>query len=374
MVFFRELIYNYNPVNIVNPNWKISKSKIDKYTYFYYLNTQGGSLEAENKLSLPMSNFFVASEYSGTSTSIAFHLGNLVDGREELNRTIRVEDSPSENVVGSSIPLDASWVSDNTVLNDGSTSDSLTFSLSYPSSRVHTIINQNSNDPSSLKLSDKSRFILAFDYGDDKYGLTTEGILNKFGVSVSDTTNWQVEPLPNSYNPTYWSIKPKSEGLEFHAATGFEITVSSIVTEYTRGYTNLYLYYQNIPGYEDGEFILPINKTSVCVTEHGKVGIGTRNPQIDLAIGNGVTGLDYNQNQVLSVIAPNGLDIRGGKIAIWQNWMLGNENHNFYISANNQKSLLINNNGNVGIGTRLLILCFFQAQKFMRFSCRHNYR
>ncbi len=65
----------------------------------------------------------------------------------------------------------------------------------------------------------------------------------------------------------------------------FEIRLSDIRTSAPSGLANIYLKYEDISGYWDGQFVLPVEKTPM-IFNGGKVGMGTTDPQSDLTLFN----------------------------------------------------------------------------------------
>ena len=83
------------------------------------------------------------------------------------------------------------------------------------------------------------------------------------------------------------------------------LNISSIKTQLLSGYANLYVHYENIPGYWDGYITVPIHKgplvyreTTANDIQMGCVGIGTDEPQAKLHVksSSGVDGLKVEGN------------------------------------------------------------------------------
>lgn len=66
-----------------------------------------------------------------------------------------------------------------------------------------------------------------------------------------------------------------------------ELDISEIVTAHPNGLTNMYVRYENIPGYWDGLFICPIEKAPLLFSGQN-VGIGTTAPRSQLSVSGGV--------------------------------------------------------------------------------------
>ena len=121
------LLANYTAVTLDNnQNWTMSAAQSGAHTYLYLLNTQSGKLGAATPLLLCMNNFLASSNYNNTNTSVTLSVGSLW-GQGTASHTISIKDLPSGNTAGANpMPLAASMVSSNAVLNDGKTSNSST--------------------------------------------------------------------------------------------------------------------------------------------------------------------------------------------------------------------------------------------------------
>ncbi len=76
----------------------------------------------------------------------------------------------------------------------------------------------------------------------------------------------------------------------------FEIELNNIRTHSESGLSNLYLKYEDVPGYWDGQFALQIEK-SPLIYKGGKVGIGTSDPIYDLEVHGSVQMGGFNQQE-----------------------------------------------------------------------------
>ena len=77
----------------------------------------------------------------------------------------------------------------------------------------------------------------------------------------------------------YWVLTHQNE-TEPRLAAGhtIQITLTIPACSNVLGQTNLYLRYENIPGYWDGTFICTIEKSPIVFDTNGNVGIGISNP------------------------------------------------------------------------------------------------
>ena len=164
-------------------------------------------------------------------------------------------------------------------------------------------------------------------------GLDEEGLLDraaKFTISFDVTTtddngskNWalvdktdaddiQIEIVRGQENWIFGGkeeqgITPRwnficKQGLQLQDRTEIlRFSISNLKTQLLSGYANLYVHYENIPGYWDGYITVPIHKGPLVYREYkiseddkiGCVGIGTDEPQAKLHVKSlsGVDGL-----------------------------------------------------------------------------------
>ncbi|WP_424094378.1 hypothetical protein [Moorena producens] len=57
-----------------------------------------------------------------------------------------------------------------------------------------------------------------------------------------------------------------------------QLTITNIISSLSSGHANLYVRYENIPGYWDGTFVCTIEKSPIVFNKLGNVGIGTNPP------------------------------------------------------------------------------------------------
>jgi len=137
-----------------------------------------------------------------------------------------------------------------------------------------------------------SKFILSFDVQADHeirgWALGTLSQVHAIQVTVADGENWSLTPPSGQEQSPEWSLTPQPSKTAL-ADEEIQLTLANIISSLPPGQTNLYIGYENIPGYWDGQLVVAIEKTPLIVAMEGtpplyRVGIGTINPQAKLAV------------------------------------------------------------------------------------------
>jgi hypothetical protein len=193
----------------------------------------------------------------------------------------RVQKLHIANHVGrKNVPLHVGFVGSNRILNDGSSA-----------SKLDLRITNTSKEAISLE---GGRFILSFDVGSEDWAIATNDRLKQFNIKVN---NKEIQNPGGGQNVSpEWIIENLSidnlKSKEF-----IEISISNIITERPSGYTNLYIKYENILGYWDGQFVCAIEKAPLLFYSNN-VGIGVIKPKNKLDVAGGVViGANYSGQQ-----------------------------------------------------------------------------
>jgi hypothetical protein len=185
------------------------------------------------------------------------------------------------------IPLHVGFVGCHSVLNDGRTPNTLTVRIANVSTSDLPLNGQTSTAPTT--------FIVSFDTG-KTWGLATPDALAACtldaidGVKL-DEADWTVAPGRQLGTGLAWTLTHKKDAGVLAAGQVIQLRVDNIVSALPSGDTNLYLRYENIPGYWDGQFVCTIEKGPVHFDDRGNVGIGTATPARALQVGDDATGL-----------------------------------------------------------------------------------
>jgi hypothetical protein len=177
------------------------------------------------------------------------------------------------------IPLRLGFANPNTVLNDGRTaSPPLTLCIANLL-RDGSITLSPANSPAP------SRFILSFDVQPDgqttPWALGTNSQVAAIQVTPADRAAWNISQPPVGESPEWIITTPAKPALGPQETVQFSL--ANIVTAQQSGQTNLYLRYENIPGYQDGQLVTTIDKSPLLF--RGSAGttlnVGTPNPAYD---------------------------------------------------------------------------------------------
>ena len=320
------------------------------------------------------------------------------------------------------IPLHVGFVGSNTVLNDqGRTANELTL----------RITNISNSDSIKFRNSPASRFTISFDIDDAQAWALTKtaeaaGIQIEWDGSPKvtltrlDASRKQIELTDRDQDSSPWKPDVRFQGerpswsFTYTGKTertlgpgqSIELKLSELKSSSPAGYTNLYLHYEDIPGYWDGQVTCLIEKAPLvyrggdvgigtdmepkqyhgnptsklhvdvsndnaslaadkkkpaAVFEGGNVGIGTKHPKSKLAVTDGLTiGAGWVETHIAQ---PNGLLVEGkvgiGATAPNLHLAVGDDNTGLHqpgagalaIHTAGEERMRIGKDGKVGIGT-----------------------
>ncbi|MEN3310160.1 MAG: hypothetical protein V7603_6362 [Micromonosporaceae bacterium] len=185
------------------------------------------------------------------------------------------------------IPLHVGFVGSHTVLNDGVTANTLTVRITNASSSNLTLNGQTSAAPST--------FILSFDTA-KTWGLASPDALAACSLEAIDgvkldEADWVVAPGRQLGKGLAWTLTHRKDAAVLAPGQVIQLRVGNIVSALASGDTNLYLRYENIPGYWDGQFVCTIEKGPIHYDDRGHVGIGTATPARALQVGDDAGGI-----------------------------------------------------------------------------------
>jgi hypothetical protein len=259
------------------------------------------------------------------------------------------------------IPLHVWLVDGNTVLNNGVSETTLKLRISNGSGDRDITLNERSSK-------EASKFVISFDVGDAEKGgwaLTDRTSADSVTVEPGDS-DLKLEPIDRGQGPSgttkEWVLTFPQKKVLAKRGSGssehIEITLGKIKTALSSGHANLYVRYEGIPGYQDGQFILTVEKSPLAFCKD-RIGIGTADPQGKLHIkGHSlvIEGLSDNvsHNTPGLLLIDTNASLKVDKAPAWGVDQL-QDRFRIFRQGNLQETrienLTIKNNGNVGIRT-----------------------
>ncbi len=238
-------LFNPSGITLAENEWTLAhQTNSDQTDSLYFLRSSGQALSANQTITLTLQGLSADRNQGARGSRVELRYGNS----KKLtypNQTLSIQGYRTQQIQVLSqqgqknLPLHVGIVGANRVLNDGVSANSLNLRLT--NLQLNKILRFNSN----------SKFILSFDAGDasQEWALGTTSQVQ--GVTInSDRGSIQQDSLT-------WTLT----GLTDLAARGaISLTLADIVTAHPDGLTNLYVSYENIPGYWDGHFVCPIEK------------------------------------------------------------------------------------------------------------------
>lgn len=264
--------------------WSMSSpvTQADGIVSLYFLTTNT-TLPANQTLTLTLQNVSASAGGGARTTRVEFLCPAFTYQGETLTnyyreKTLSVIDHRGKK----NIPLHVSFVGSNRILNDGTTPNNLTLRIvNVLKDKAIPLIPDSKGD-------NASKFIISFDVQeanqnrDWAMGTTNQvqGIEiggKDFRLNTRHIEEWKIVKETQGESPTWTITNQNEENVELRPEQGIELTISNIISALPSGQTNLYIRYENIPGYWDGTFVCTIEKTPILYKE-GNVGIGIADP------------------------------------------------------------------------------------------------
>lgn len=359
-------------ISLVNPDWKLSyKKQTDRTVSLYFLRTDTSAeetLEPSEKINLTLLKVRAAADGGARVTQVELKYQKLSYENDTTGfiSGSRVQRLSVVNHLGQqNIPLHVGFVGSNTILNDGNSESKLILWITnvFKKDRIPL------NPPSSGN--NASKFIIYFDIQSESeskdWALGTKSEVDHISIEGKDwksngteEADWKVVKEPESGLPR-WVLTHQNE-TEPGLAPGqvVQLTIKKIKSSLPSGHTNLYVRYENIPGYWDGEFVCTIEKTPLLYRDtydgkdyqvgQSKVGIGTTNSSYPLEIktaygSNGLVhtaGQGNKQIKLATYVREN----EGGYIKT-----ISAHSLHFAVNNSDKPSMTVDTKDNVGIGT-----------------------
>ncbi len=239
--------------------------------------------------------------------------GPLDPGRREKRLSVvHALPQTAEQVV--ELPIYAGFVSDNAVLNDGAQMSSLRIDLTsmvtserQPQVRFWNIGKRKPGEAGQAHdFWSRSKIILSVDTQDDAVkddkGWALCNKSQAMGIHptlkrqrAGKDANGNATTERGLWRPTFTSLgaraswvftpplRASDDDLILERGKSLKLDIDNIQSALPDGVANLYVRIENIPGYPDREYILPVRKTAVLEVA-GKIGIGTVEPKVTLDV------------------------------------------------------------------------------------------
>ncbi|TRU71786.1 MAG: LamG domain-containing protein [Microcystis viridis Mv_BB_P_19951000_S69] len=264
-------------------NWSMSSpvTQADGIVSLYFLTTNT-TLSANEVVTLTLPNVSASAAGGARTTRVEFLCPEFTYQGETLTNYYREKTLSIVNHRGKkNIPLHVSFVGSNRILNDGKNQTLIL--------QINNVLKEETIGFNPTSSDNPSRFILYFDVDTD-WVLGTKSQVENITVDVEDwqpggdkEKDWsiyketQAQPtVPiEGLSAPYWVLTHQNE-TEPRLAAGhtIQITLTIPACSNVLGQTNLYLRYENIPGYWDGTFVCTIEKSPIIYDNQGNVGIG----------------------------------------------------------------------------------------------------
>ncbi len=359
----------------IEKGWKMLRQD----NAFYFLLTEVTSepriIAPGKRLNFSLENISAAPEGGSRGTRVEIKYNNLT--YKDSNETLSGNRLQYLNIVNQrgkkQIPLHVGFLGSNTILNDGITENELTLTIqtlpkmSIPfkladGSKSNEIVVETDTDKltegnlslrgtSEGTLDESTKVTITFDVATTEAEAAKDWAL----VDANDADNINLTIIENQQNWTFvgkeklgitpqWSFICKKGWQTKGRQELLRLKITNLKTQLLAGYANLYVHYENVPGYWDGHINCPIHKGPLVYREInktvgnqtlkiGSVGIGTDEPEAKLHIKyksedpsgyaaifeGGNVGVGTNQPQAQLHVKPNSghsAIFEGGKVGI----------------------------------------------------------
>ncbi|XOF35104.1 MAG: hypothetical protein ACL93V_07400 [Candidatus Electrothrix sp. YB6] len=262
-------------------------------------------IEPGEELHITLPNMSAREGTGNRKTRVLFKCRNLSICQEAREKTLNIQYRKGAR----QLPLHVGFVGSNTILNDGKTENELILRVTNTLNNKDIILNGESNSAPT------SRFALWFDIKEEGDSAEAWALANKDKVKAieltdakgyyktlgdkdtenvidpTDVSDYEIEHSDYEIEKDDMGDKPKwtasfQNRKVLEPGEHIDFYLTHITTSLKTGRANLYLQYQNIPGYWDGRFICNIMKSPLLMRDK-RVGIRTDEPEAALhVVGN----------------------------------------------------------------------------------------
>lgn len=268
-------------ITVKESGWNLKVESAKSGDSLYLLRAQAMAFASEEKIHLTLRH--VRADGSGgargTRVELKYKQLNYSGDTIELKGS-RVQHLSVINHSGEVIiPLHAGFKGSELILNDGTSSNDLTL-LIYNVSKKGSISLNPQTSPAP------SKFIFSFDSqgeGEQKdWALGTTDQVQGIDISAD---GWAPSKETIGESPEWILTNMTRPSLEVGEVV--EVNISNVISSLPSGHTNIYVRYENFPGYWDGQLIRIIEKAPLQYVG-SNIGIGTVSPRTELDLGTGV--------------------------------------------------------------------------------------
>jgi len=273
-------------IAVAETNWNMAKvTQPGGGVSLYFLASGVGTINSGDKVKLTLKN--VSAEPGdgarGTRVELKYRQLQYPDDTSPISGN-RVQHVSIVNQRGrKNIPLHVGFVGSNLVLNEGDASTDLVL-------RITNLLKDKSIPLNPARSAAPSKFILSFDIqGDGENKEWALGTTSQVRAIIPQSPGWNA-PIEGQGISSQWALTHNTKN-SLAPGEAIVVTLRNIKTSLPSGHTNLYLRYENIPGYWDGQFVCAIEKAPILY-RGDKVGIGVPNPgeKLDVAGNAAVSG------------------------------------------------------------------------------------